>query len=153
MDAWYSADTEVVFACGGGIFTSVGESAARFGRKVIGLDVDQAAIIDGLYGRGVTVTSAMKGLAATVNATLNQILDGTFQGGKAENLGIVSPIPEENFVQLAGSTQFSYSFTKEDYAALMAKLFSGEMTVSDNISKKATDFATVIVVEDYGNIK
>ena len=29
MDVWYGADTEVVFACGGGIFTSAGESAKK----------------------------------------------------------------------------------------------------------------------------
>ena len=70
MDTWYAAGTEVVFACGGGIFTSAGEAAAKVGGKVIGVDVDQAGTIDGLYGEGMTVTSAMKGLAATVNAEL-----------------------------------------------------------------------------------
>ena len=71
MDTWYAAGTEVVFACGGGIFTSAGEAAAKVGGKVIGVDVDQAGTIDGLYGEGMTVTSAMKGLAATVNAELS----------------------------------------------------------------------------------
>ena len=65
MDTWYAAGTQVVFACGGGIFTSAGEAAAKVGAKVIGVDVDQAGTIDGLYGEGMTVTSAMKGLAAT----------------------------------------------------------------------------------------
>ena len=66
MDTWYAAGTQVVFACGGGIFTSAGEAAAKVGAKVIGVDVDQAGTIDGLYGEGMTVTSAMKGLAATL---------------------------------------------------------------------------------------
>ena len=90
MDTWYAAGTQVVFACGGGIFTSAGEAAAKVGAKVIGVDVDQAGTIDGLYGEGMTVTSAMKGLAATVNAELQAILDGTFEGGKVDNLGLVS---------------------------------------------------------------
>ena len=153
MDTWYSADTEVVFACGGGIFTSAGESAKKYGKKVIGVDVDQAATIDGLYGEGITVTSAMKGLAATVNSMLGKVVDGTFEGGKVENLGLVSAVPEENFVQIAGSTQFSDSFTTEDYAALVAKMFAGEVTVSNDIEKTAADFATVITVSDQGNIK
>ena len=67
MDTWYAAGTEVVFACGGGIYSSAAEAAAKVGGKVIGVDVDQAAQIDGTYGAGMTVTSAMKGLAATVN--------------------------------------------------------------------------------------
>ena len=145
MDTWYSADTEVVFACGGGIFTSAGESAKKYGKKVIGVDVDQAGTIDGLYG--------MKGLAATVNTMLGKVLDGTFEGGKVENLGLVSAVPEENYVQIAGSTQFSDSFTTEDYAALVAKMFAGEVTVSNDIEKTAADFATVITVSDQGNIK
>ena len=153
MDVWYGADTEVVFACGGGIFTSAGESAKKYGKKVIGVDVDQAGTIDGLYGEGITVTSAMKGLAATVNTMLGKVVDGTFEGGKVENLGLVSAVPEENYVQIAGSTQFSDSFTKDDYKAMVEKMFKGEVTVSNDITKAAADFATVITVDDQGNIK
>ena len=153
MDVWYGADTEVVFACGGGIFTSAGESAKKYGKKVIGVDVDQAGTIDGLYGEGITVTSAMKGLAATVNTMLGKVVDGTFEGGKVETLGLVSAVPEENYVQIAGSTQFSDSFTKEDYAKLVEKMFKGEVSVSNDIAKNAADFATVITVDDQGNIK
>ena len=61
---------------------------------MIGVDVDQAATIDGLYGEGITVTSAMKGLAATVNAQLTAVKDGAFAGGKVENLGLVSAVPQ-----------------------------------------------------------
>ena len=153
MDVWYGADTEVVFACGGGIFTSAGESAKKYGKKVIGVDVDQAGTIDGLYGEGITVTSAMKGLAATVNTMLGKVVEGTFEGGKVENLGLVSAVPEENYVQIAGSTQFSDSFTKDDYKALVEKMFKGEVTVSNDTTKNAADFATVITVDDQGNIK
>ncbi len=153
MDVWYGADTEVVFACGGGIFTSAGESAKKYGKKVIGVDVDQAGTIDGLYGEGITVTSAMKGLAATVNTMLGKVVDGTFEGGKIETLGLVSEVPEENYVQIAGSTQFSDSFTKEDYKALVSKMYKGEVSVSNDIAKTADSFATVITVDDQGNIK
>ena len=60
MDNWYQTlGVEVVFACGGGIYSSAAEAAAKVGGKVIGVDVDQAAIIDGGYGDGMTVTSAM----------------------------------------------------------------------------------------------
>ena len=153
MDVWYGADTEVVFACGGGIFTSAGESAKKYGKKVIGVDVDQAGTIDGLYGEGITVTSAMKGLAATVNTMLGKVVDGTFEGGKVETLGLVSAVPEENYVQIAGSTQFSDSFTKDDYKALVGKMYKGEVSVSNDTTKNAADFATVITVDDQGNIK
>lgn len=54
MDTWYSNRTEVVFACGGGIFTSAAEAAAKVGGKIIGVDSDQSPIIDS-YGKGMTV--------------------------------------------------------------------------------------------------
>ena len=151
MDTWYAGGTEIVFACGGGIFTSAGEAAAKVGGKVIGVDVDQAATIDGLYGEGITVTSAMKGLAATVNAELTSITDGSFAGGKVENLGLVGEDPEANFVQIAPSTQFADSFTQDDYKALVAKMFAGEITVSNAID--AEPAVTAVAVDYQGNIK
>ena len=151
MDTWYAGGTEVVFACGGGIFTSAGEAAAKVGGKVIGVDVDQAGTIDGLYGEGMTVTSAMKGLAATVNAELAAVVDGSFEGGKVDNLGLVSDVPAENFVQIAGSTQFSDSFTEDDYAALVAAMNAGDVTVSNDIT--AEPAVTAISVDYQGNIK
>ena len=151
MDTWYSADTQIVFACGGGIFSSAAEAAAKVGGKVIGVDVDQAATIDGLYGEGMTVTSALKGLAATVNTMLAMVVAGEFDGGKVESLGLVSAVPEENYVQLAGSTQFADGFTRADYEALVADMFAGKVTVSDDIT--APPATTAIDVDYQADIK
>ena len=153
MDTWYANGTEIVFACGGGIFASAAEAATKEGvnGKVIGVDVDQKGTIDGTYGEGVTVTSAMKGLAATVNAELASILNAEFEGGKIDNLGLVSDVPEENFVQIAPSTQFADGFTQEDYAALVAKMHAGEITVSNAID--AAPAVTAVSVDYQGNIK
>ena len=154
MDTWYADGTEVVFACGGGIFTSAAEAAAKVNGKVIGVDVDQAATIDGAYGAGMTVTSAMKGLGATVNSLLTAVKNDSFAGGIVDNLGLVSNNPEENYVQLPlGSTQWSDSFSQADYEALVADMFSGKITVSNDITKSAADFGTAIAVSDLGNIK
>ena len=101
----------------------------------------------------MTVTSAMKGLAATVNTELTAVLEGKFEGGKVANLGLVSNVPEENYVQLAGSTQFGEGFTAEDYAALVADMFSGKITVSNDTEISAADNAKTITVVDLGNIK
>ena len=151
MDTWYADGTEIVFACGGGIYDSAGEAAAKVNAKVIGVDVDQAPTIDGKYGEGITVTSAMKGLGATVNAELTAVKDGTFEGGKVENLGLVGEDPEANFVQIAPSTQFADGFTQDDYKALVAKMFNGEITVSNAID--AEPAVTAITVDYQGNIK
>ena len=157
MDTWYANGTEVVFACGGGIYISAAEAAAKVGGKVIGVDVDQAAIIDGAYGEGMTVTSAMKGLAPTVKTMLSEVVAGNFAnyGGKIDTLGLVSDNPEDNYVQLPmGSTQFADGkFTVDDYKALVADMFAGKTTVSNDTTKAASDFATVITVDDQGAIK
>ena len=157
MDTWYQGGTEIVFACGGGIYTSAAEAAAKVGGKVIGVDVDQKGIIDGSYGEGMTVTSAMKGLAPTVKHLLSEVLAGNFAnyGGKIDTLGLVSDNPEDNYVQLPmGSTQFADGkFTVDDYKALVADMFAGKITVSNDTTKAASDFATVITVDDQGAIK
>jgi len=153
MDTWYGAGTEVVFACGGGIFTSAAEAAAKVGGKVIGVDVDQAGTIDGAYGEGMTVTSAMKGLGATVNTLLGAIVDGNWgdYAGKIQNLGLVSEVPAENYVQLPESTQWADGFTQADYETLVKELFDGSRTVSNDI--EAIPATTAVKVDDQGAIK
>ena len=155
MDTWYGEKgVECVFACGGGIFTSAAEAAAKVGGKVIGVDVDQAPVIDSLYGEGLTVTSAMKGLAPTVKTVLSAIVledNWAAYAGKIESLGLVSADPEANYVQLPiGTTQFSDSFTAEDYKALVAGMFDGSIVVSDNIAEFPV---TEVAVEQHPNIK
>ncbi len=153
MDNWYSnLGVEVVFACGGGIFTSAAEAAAKVDGKVIGVDVDQAALIDGNYGEGMTVTSAMKGLGATVNTMLTEIKDGNWDNyaGKIETLGLVGNDPDANYVQIAPSTQFGDGFTTEDYAALVAKMYAGEITVDNSIDAMP---AVEVTVNDLGTVK
>ena len=155
MDTWYQGGTEIVFACGGGIYTSAAEAAAKVGGKIIGVDVDQAGIIDGDYGEGMTVTSAMKGLAPTVKHMLSEVVAGNFAnyGGKIDTLGLVSANPEENYVQLpTASTQFEDGkFTQADYEALVAAMFAGDVTVSNDIT--AMPAVTNVTVEDFGNLK
>ena len=155
MDTWYQGGTEIVFACGGGIYTSAAEAAAKVGGKIIGVDVDQAGIIDGDYGEGMTVTSAMKGLAPTVKHMLSEVVAGNFAnyGGKIETLGLVSANPEENYVQIpTASTQFEDGkFTQADYEALVAAMFAGDVTVSNDIT--AMPAVTNVTVEDFGNLK
>ena len=157
MDNWYQTQgVEVVFACGGGIYTSAAEAAAKVGGKVIGVDVDQAGIIDA-YGEGMTVTSAMKGLANTTKHLLQETMDGNFAnyGGQIETLGLVSgDDPTANYVQLPmESTQWSDSFTQDNYKALVAGMFDGTITVSNDVSVAPADNATAITVNAYDNIK
>ena len=153
MDNWYQTlGVQAVFACGGGIYSSAAEAAAKVNAKVIGVDVDQAGIIDA-YGEGMTVTSAMKGLAATVNTLLTEIKAGNFAnyGGKVETLGLVSGTDlDANYVGIPASTQYAEGFTAEDYAALVAKMFAGDITVSNDTEVQPEVAMTVTY---YGNVK
>lgn len=157
MDTWYGAGVEAVFACGGGIYTSAAEAAAKVGGKVIGVDTDQSPIIDADYGEGITITSAMKGLAATVKSTLTGIEEGKWESdyaGKIEALGLVSENPEENFVQLPSTTQFGDGFTEDDYKQLVSDMYNGKVKVDDTSDVElAESFGTVVKVTDEGNIK
>lgn len=153
MDTWYSEKgVEVVFACGGGIYTSAAEAAVKVGGKVIGVDSDQSFVINE-FQDDLTITSAMKGLATTVNTLLTEIKAGNWNeyAGKIDNLGLVSEVAEENFVQLPiETTQFGDGFTEDDYRALVKSMFNGEVEVSNDIT---TLPATAITVSDYGSIK
>ena len=172
MDTWYAGGTEVVFACGGGIYTSAVDAAKKVeGAKVIGVDVDQAGVIAN-YAAGegadaatiegykaLTVTSAMKGLyPATYDTLTDVIVNGNWEkySAKIDTLGLVSADdPTANYVQIPmESTQWADgAFTQDDYKALVKAMFDGTLTVSNDTTKAASDFATVITVEDLGNIK
>ena len=172
MDTWYAGGTEIVFACGGGSYTSAVDAAKKVeGAKVIGVDVDQAAVIAN-YAAGegadaatvegykaLTVTSAMKGLyPATFDTLTDVIVNGNWEkySGKIDTLGLVSADdPAANYVQIPmESTQWADGkFTQDDYKALVKAMFDGTLTVSNDITKAAKDFATVITVDDQGNIK
>lgn len=154
MDTWYQGGTEVVFACGGGIFTSACEAATKAGvnGKVIGVDTDQSYIINGKYGAGLCITSAMKGLAPTVNTILTDIFAGKWENyaGKINKLGMVSGTDASlNYVQLPTDTWSMTKFTKADYATLVGKIFDGTITISDAIDKMP---ATTIKVTQQDNI-
>lgn len=154
MDGWYkNRGVQVVFACGGGIWNSPADAAKDVpGAKLIGVDVDQSAMMEA-YAPGMCLTSATKGLGATVRATLAAIQAGNWElyGGKIENLGLVSPSQVElNYVQLPVDTWSMEKFTLDDYKALTARIFNGEILVSNDIANIPSHSVTLNV---YPNIK
>ena len=152
MESWYQGGTEVVFACGGGIYTSAVEAAVKYDGKVIGVDVDQhyvgeQGVADGAYSYNPFLTSAMKGLGVAVTDALDHITAGTWDtiAGTNGNYGL----EEGDYVGLPteeASWGFT-TFTQDEYTALLEKIRSGEITV-DNSSDAATtpttsEFTTV----------
>lgn len=119
----YQEGTEVIFACGGSVGKSVMAAAAESGAKVIGVDIDQR------YDSDTVVTSATKGLGASVVQVLEAIYKtntwDTF-GGKltyfdASNAGVGLPtavIGDEN----ANAFDRFTSFDRAAYDAVFAKL-------------------------------
>lgn len=153
MDTWYKENkVEVVFACGGGIYTSACEAAKKVNGKVIGVDSDQSHVINE-YGEGMCVTSAMKGLAPTVNTILKAIKDGKWKDyyGTVSNLGMVSGTDASlNYVQLPTDTWSMKNFTKADYADLVRRIEAGIYNISTDTANLP---ATKITVNVQPNIK
>ena len=127
MEGWYANGTQIVFACGGGIYASAVEAANIHGAKVVGVDVDQS------YIDACIVTSAMKGLQNVTETILADLEAGKWEstyGGKF----ITYSLAEGDYVGIptAESSWRFNNFTMEQYEAVHAKLMSGEIVVDNN---------------------
>ncbi len=156
MEGWYSNGTQVVFACGGGIYTSAVEAALKSNGYVIGVDVDQNyigvnGVKDGSFAYNPFITSAMKGLSAAVETALTDIEAGEWSEIAATNGNF--GLEDGDYIGLPtddDSWNFE-SFTKDEYEEVKAKIASGEITV-DNNSDDATkptvsEFTTVNYIQ------
>ena len=131
ISGWYNAGTEVVFACGGAMFSSVNSAAENPNAKIIGVDVDQSG------ASTQVITSAVKGLAASVERVLGQIYDGKWDtelGGKTQNLGAA-----ENATGLPTDTWSMKNFTVDQYKALLAKIANGEIVPKADVPADANN--------------
>ena len=133
-DGWYTNGTEVIFACGGSMFSSVAAAAAANDALVIGVDVDQS------YQSETVITSAMKGLADAVKWACAKVYDGTFSeiGGVGTSLGV-----KDNAVALPTATWSLKNFSVADYEALYAKVVSGEIVVDADYNNLGTNTPNV----------
>ena len=133
---WYKNGTEVIFACGGSMFASVAAAAAAEEAKVVGVDVDQS------FESATVITSAMKGLADATSWAIAKHYDGKWSeiGNVATSLGA-----KENAVGLPTATWSLKNWSVKDYEALLAKIVSGEIVVSNELveSPANTEHVTV----------
>ena len=142
MEGWYANGTQIVFACGGGIYTSAVEAALKNNGYVVGVDVDQNYIgangveKDG-YAYNPFITSAMKGLSESVSTALGDIEAGEWSNIAATNGNF--GLEDGDYVGLptADDSWNFKTFTKDEYEALKSKIASGELVV-DNSSDDAT---------------
>jgi len=156
MDGWYSAGTEIVFACGGGIYTSAIEAALNYDAKVIGVDVDQNylgvnGVNDGTYAYNPFVTSAMKGLQNVTETALAELQAGNWANYSGQFLSF--SLAEGDYVGLptaADSWNFS-TFTVEEYEAVKAAIMDGTIVINNSFWRpfmaEVSEFTTVNVIE------
>ena len=136
---WYENGTEVIFACGGNMFQSVAAAAAANDGAVVGVDVDQSSQSD------TVITSAMKGLSASVQWACGKVYDGSFDeiGGTFVTLGA-----KDNAVGLPTATWSLTKWTVDDYNAMLAKMADGSLVVDNDYSKlDSTDSLTLNLVK------
>ena len=137
---WYQAGTEVIFACGGSMFSSIAAAAAAEDAKVVGVDVDQS------FQSPTVITSAMKGLADATQWAIAKHYAGEFAeiGGTATSLGA-----KDNAVGLPTATWSLTGWTVEEYETLFAGIVDGSVAISaEAIAEPAsTDNVTVTIVK------
>ena len=119
ISGWYETGTEVVFSCGGSIFSSITAAASANDGAVIGVDVDQS------YESDTVITSALKGITEGTYQMLAKVFDGTWEGG-AVTLGAA-----QNAVGLPVDTWSLEGFSVEDYEAMKAAIVAGEIVIDD----------------------
>jgi basic membrane protein A and related proteins len=124
-DTMFQQGVEVIFAAGGAVGQSVMASAQAASKKVIGVDINQAG------DSPTVITSALKGLGASVQQALAEFYDDEFRGGEtvvfnAANNGVGLPTDTASF-------RFT-TFTIAQYNAIFAKLANGTVIVNNSLA-------------------
>ena len=138
-NGWYENGTECIFACGGSMFASIAAAASANDGAVVGVDVDQS------FESDTVVTSAMKGLAASVQWACAKVYDGSFatMGGTCATLGA-----KDDAVGLPTATWSLTGWSVDDYNTMVAAMADGSLVVDNDYTKLAsTDSLTLNVVE------
>ncbi len=122
-NGWYENGTEVIFACGGSMFSSVAAAASANDGHVVGVDTDQSSESD------TVVTSAMKGIGEAAQYAIAKYYDGTWSeiGGTSTTLGV-----NDDAVGIPTATWSMTNFTVEDYEKVLAAVKDGTLVVDNN---------------------
>ncbi len=139
ISGWYNAGTEVVFSCGGAMFQSVKSAAGEYSNaKIIGVDVDQSGESEKV------ITSAVKGLAVSVEKVLGQFFDGKWDkelANVAQNLGAA-----EDSTGLPTETWRMTNFTVDQYKAVFEKIKNGQIVPVAEVPADVTAGWTKVTV-------
>lgn len=128
-DGWYENGTQIIFACGGGLYESVLEAAQNQDGLLIGVDVDQARVSDRF------LTSAVKNIGTAVTDALDSFYanggwhDG--RAGKVKRYGV-----EEGCAAIpVVDTEWRFKeIPTTHFFEIYKQMKRGDRTVSDDIS-------------------
>lgn len=121
---WYENGTEVIFACGGSMFSSIVSAASANDLFVIGVDVDQS------FESDTVVTSALKGLVNATSWAISKLYDAQWAeiGGVPVSLGA-----ESDAVGLPTATWSLENWSVDDYNALLASIKDGTTAIDNTV--------------------
>lgn len=141
MDSWYTEGTEVVFACGGGIYLSCQSAAEANEGLMIGVDVDQSNVSDTI------ITSAMKALSNSVRMALtavgtNGLVWPEAYAGTCQSLGA-----KEDCVGLPMESSKLGDFDEAAYETLFQQIVDGTVTIDDTSDPEKHPTVQKVVVD------
>lgn len=139
LDAWDDAGTEMVFMIP--LMDSFYKPLAE--KTAAGVEMLPAAD-DSVYWADETASEKLalqvrQYYSVSVRRMLTELIvneNWSAYGGKVEKLGLVSEDPGQNDIGLALPLKLGENFTEEDYKALVAALYRGELTVSGEIGQE-----------------
>ena len=129
-------NADVIFACAGGSGNGVHQAASEVGKYVIGVDSDQSSIAP-----NTVLTSAMKRVDNAVYEAVQELIDGTLEGGV------------KTFDLAAGGVDIapSQDLISEDVIAAVdevkEKIISGDVVVPDNKASFEEKYGDVYVLD------
>jgi basic membrane protein A len=152
---WYTAGTQAIFSCGGGIYASVvkaasdaNDTAGNTDKKVIGVDVDQH------NDSPLIITSAMKNLESDTLSYLTSLYNNKMEWGTIDGVATAAKVATRgvatNSVGLPtdSASWLFKKFTVAQYNAVYAKVKAGDVKVE--VSSVETEHVAVTKVNvDY----
>jgi len=128
LSGWYEAGTEVIFMCGGSMFNSGTAAAEAAEAYIIGVDVDQSPLSE------TVVTSALKGLDASVIKTLTDFYEGGALISGQSVLGAA-----DDAVGLPVDSWSLANWSVEEYEALFASIKAGDVAIDNTAVAETAD--------------
>ncbi|MBR6571050.1 MAG: BMP family ABC transporter substrate-binding protein [Clostridia bacterium] len=124
ISGWYETGTQIVFACGGSMFSSITAAASANDAYVIGVDVDQS------FESETVVTSALKGLSSATEWAIAKNYNGEWDtvGDVAISLGA-----NNDAVGLPTATWSFETYTVEEYEAQLAAIKDGTLVIDNAV--------------------